>query len=344
MIQISQRQKLLLGVFLLFASLLSTVVAATVTINTDNRVEFGQGLYRVGACDSFVKIEANYDQNEKINELIINGLDIRRCPEVYLRIKIFGSGTTPLNLYEESDTAVNRVMLYFNGDPDRFEGVDFFNVIGQIPQYESCLDENGNRDLLRFDCKTDDNIEFDFFNGIYTIKFLTPMATKSGAQLFTVETSSFQFDEIRECDVSPNITKEATPGVKLGAVIIDNLDVQNCIGKYIRIRFFESGTTPPSLGLYRDSYSSLVDGIYLYIDDEPDFLQRLKFLHSDRITVENYGACPVDQLDPYCKQDDYLRLSYFNGTYTVKFLDPEANFNEALNYLVESASDVDELD
>jgi len=328
MIKISKSQKMLLGVFLLFSSVLTSVVAANVTVNTNNRVEFGQGVYRVGACDNFVNIEAERNGNN-IWQLIIDGLDIQKCANVYMRIKLLGSDGSPINLYEESDTAVNRVMLRFNGNPDPYAGVDFYNVIGQPIAESAC------RDPLQVNCRTDNNVEFDYFKGRYRIVFLNPMASASILPNFVVETSSDPFDKLSQCNISPSIT-----GVKgdnyLKQVIIENLDVQNCIGKYVRIQVRNSIPNSNPLPLY-DSILS-VTRIQFYIDGSSDFLDRLKFYHGLGQRVNTYQTCqPFNPLEEYCKQDNYLKVTYFNGTYRITFFDPLAQYNLVSTYRVDSA-------
>lgn len=336
MIKISRNQKMFFGVFLLFASILTSVVAANVTVNTNNRVEFGQGVYRVGACDSFINITAERD-GTNITQLIIDGLDIQKCANVYMRIKLLGSGGSPINLYEESDTAVNRVMLRFNGNPDPFDGVDYYNVIGQpIPD----VDCGGGP--LEPDCRTDGNIKFDYLEGRYRVIFLSPMGSASTLPDFVVETSSFKFDNTSQCNISPTVSGEAGGSpLRLETVIIENLDVQNCIGKYVRIRVRESQVVK---NIYQDSVTA-VNRIMLYIDTESDFLNRVKVLHSQGQQVQTYSACqtPSDPLDPYCKKDNYLKVSYFNGTYRITFISPLLDFAAGLTYQVDSANELSSL-
>jgi hypothetical protein len=328
MIRISKSQKMLFGAFLVFASVLTSVVAANVTVNTNNRVEFGQGVYRVGACDSFINITAERNSTN-ITQLIIDGLDIQKCASVYMRIKLLGSGGSPINLYEESDTAVNRVMLRFNGNPDPYAGVDFYNVIGQPIAESACSDP------LQVNCRTDNNVEFDYFEGRYRIIFLNPMASASTLPNFVIETSSDPFGNLSECDISPAVTGEAggTP-LRLEQVIIENLDVQNCVGKYVRIQVRDSNSN--LLPLYDSTMS--VTRIQFYIDDDSDFLDRLKFYHGLGQRVDNYQNCqPFNPLQPYCKQDNSLKVTYFNGTYRITFFDPLAQFNLVSTYRVDSA-------
>ena len=138
MIRLNNSQKLFIGALLIFLSVISSVVAATVTINTNNRVEFGQGLYQVKACDTFISVTAE-SNGTNMNRVYIDGLDITKCPDTHFRIKFYGTGSTPLNIYQDSGTAVNRLLLYANGSKDLFAGLDFRNARGLIPSpYIDC--------------------------------------------------------------------------------------------------------------------------------------------------------------------------------------------------------------
>lgn len=333
MIRVSNSQKLLLGVFLVLVSIISSVVAATVTINTDNRFEFGQGLYQVGACDSFVDITAETD-GTNITEVIIDGLDISSCPDTYLRIKFFGSGTAPLNLYQESTTAVNRILLYINGQSGRIRGIDFLNSRGLVPNpYEdSCSD------FLLQDCKSDGYLDLDYLEGRYRLIFAQPMAVPGAFNSFTIETASEPFPTSTDCNIDPLVTGVAqNPGSLLAGAIIDNLTIQNCAEKYIRIRFFED-PDPNPLGIYEDSVTE-VNRILLYVNGQSDFLTGLEFIHSQGLRVQSYQQC-TSGLNPDCRTDGILSLDYLNGRYTLTFETPTATFNDVDRYQVDVADEL----
>ena len=50
------RKALLYFVLLLTISILASTFAGTITINSGKRIEFGQGVYNLKACDSFVNL------------------------------------------------------------------------------------------------------------------------------------------------------------------------------------------------------------------------------------------------------------------------------------------------
>ena len=97
---------LFLGIFLVFLSAISATFAANITINDSNRVEFGQAVYVVEACNGWVQISlGNGDEDNSpgawsyITSFVINGLDTRSCGSTNITFKAYG-GETQLDLYD----------------------------------------------------------------------------------------------------------------------------------------------------------------------------------------------------------------------------------------------------
>ena len=104
---------LFIGFFLLLISALGATFAANVTINGSNKIEFGQGIYVVQACNGWIQISLSYgetvDGNSPITGFVINSLDTRACTSTNVQFKAFGSpevGQLNLfNIYAPEDTA-----------------------------------------------------------------------------------------------------------------------------------------------------------------------------------------------------------------------------------------------
>lgn len=94
---------LFLGIFLVFLSAISATFAANITINDSNRVEFGQAVYVVEACNGWVQISLGYGETVNgysyITSFVINGLDTRSCGSTNITFKAYG-GETQLELYD----------------------------------------------------------------------------------------------------------------------------------------------------------------------------------------------------------------------------------------------------
>lgn len=326
MLRLNSSQKLFLGAFLVFLSVISSVVAATVTINTSNRVEFGQGLYRVAACDSFISVSAE-SNGTNMTQVIIDGFDITNCPDTYIRLKFYGSGAAPLNLYSDSGVAVSRILLYANGNQDLYQGLDFLNARGLVPSpYTTCSDF-----LLTY-CKSDNYLSLDYFNGRYRLIFETPMAPVGLIESFTVETSRERPVEVIACNTVILVNTVAESGM-LKEVSLDGLDIKNCPGKYTRVRFFQGASATP-LPLYREGGID-VNRILVRAttNSNPDLLTGLDIINGLGLVPGSYSDCSTG-LRPYCRTDGYVSVDYYQGRYSFVFDTPLATMATVDSYTV----------
>jgi len=86
-------------------SLVGTTFAINVTINGNNRVEFGQGLYRITSCDQFMNVNlksgnAFADGYSRVESIELSGLDVARCANTSIRLRLYdASNPSPMNLF-----------------------------------------------------------------------------------------------------------------------------------------------------------------------------------------------------------------------------------------------------
>jgi hypothetical protein len=86
-------------------SLLGTTFAINVTINGNNRVEFGQGLYRITSCDQFMNVNlksgsAFADGLSRVESIELSGVDVARCANTSIRLRLYETSTaTPMNIF-----------------------------------------------------------------------------------------------------------------------------------------------------------------------------------------------------------------------------------------------------
>lgn len=91
--------------------LISSTFAINITINGNNRVEFGQGVYQIKACDQYVALEfvstnAYANGYSRVGAIIFKGLDVQKCKGTAMRLRLYKSGSsTPLNLYTNSTSS-----------------------------------------------------------------------------------------------------------------------------------------------------------------------------------------------------------------------------------------------
>ena len=86
-------------------SLIGTTFAINVTINGDNEVEFGQGIYRITSCDQFVQVDlksssAFADGYSRVGSIELSGLDVARCANTSIRLRLYdASNPSPMDLF-----------------------------------------------------------------------------------------------------------------------------------------------------------------------------------------------------------------------------------------------------
>jgi hypothetical protein len=174
------RKKLLIGLALVIATI-GTTLATTLTINTNNRVTFGQGIYQIRACDGWIKI--SFEKTDTASGVMDNGTRVQAvsavnvdsfnslaCKNTNFKIKLFKTGVaSALNLYtQENSTASNQVWL----------SVDNSGVVTLLDTTGTNLGEFGDTAV---------GLGMDSETGRYTIYFFTPLQPASNVNSYTVE-------------------------------------------------------------------------------------------------------------------------------------------------------------
>lgn len=174
------RKKLILGAILVFATL-GTTLASTLTINTNNRVTFGQGIYQIRACDGWIKITFektdtaggvmdNGSMVQAVSAVNIDNFNSLACKNTNFKIKLFKTGVSAaLNLYTQEDTtASDQVWI----------SVDNSGVVTLLDKSGTNLGEYGDTAV---------GLGMDSDTGRYTIYFFTPLQPASNVNSYTVE-------------------------------------------------------------------------------------------------------------------------------------------------------------
>lgn len=174
------RKKFLIGLAIVIMTV-GTTLATTLTININNRVTFGQGIYQIRACDGWIKI--SFEKTDTASGVMDNGTRVQAvsavnidsfnslaCKNTNFKIKLFKTGvSTALNLYTQEDsTPSNQVWL----------SVDNSGLV-------TLLDTSGT-DLGEFG-DTAVGLGMDSDTGRYTIYFFTPLQPASNVNSYTVE-------------------------------------------------------------------------------------------------------------------------------------------------------------
>jgi hypothetical protein len=174
------RKKLLVGLALLVITV-GTTLATTLTINTNNRVTFGQGLYQIRACDGWIKISFEKTDTasgvmdggtrvQAVSAVNIDSFNSLACKNTNFKIKLFKTGVpTALFLYtQENSTDSNQVWL----------SVDNNGIVTLLDTSGTNLGEFGDSAV---------GLGMDSETGRYTIYFFTPLQPASNVNSYTVE-------------------------------------------------------------------------------------------------------------------------------------------------------------
>lgn len=172
----------------------STVLAQSITIGGGNKIEFGQGMYTVAACDSFIGIQLTptsatysgtradgvtpYSGQSRVKNIQFYGLDTIACAGKSLKIKLLPSGSvTPLDLFTDANSlAVNRALV----------SVD---VSTSTPRSTALTIVNGiGLNIGRYDAY--EYLTFTSTTGVYTLIFTYPLALMADVTAVTLESTT----------------------------------------------------------------------------------------------------------------------------------------------------------
>lgn len=154
----SRRFKLSVGALLILIAGLATTVAANISINSKKNTEFGQGIFSVKACDSWIGVSllpsaTQPDSNIYVQQIRFYGLDAIACQGTNLQLQLFKSGQTlPLDLFKDVNGAnTNRVLLHIGTgvtQSTRWSAITLINGagtnIGQMDNYEFISYDSSN--------------------------------------------------------------------------------------------------------------------------------------------------------------------------------------------------------
>ena len=180
---------------LLLVSLVGTTFAVNVTINGNNRVEFGQGVYRITSCDQFVSValkssSAFSDGLSRVASIELSGLDVARCANTSIRLKLYdASNPSPMELFNniaytsrgtsypcctETGTSVVMVVAASATQATAAQSVTLISPSGKSIGY-------GDRH---------ESIRYESTTGVFTVTFSSPLAIMRDVEKTTLESAS----------------------------------------------------------------------------------------------------------------------------------------------------------
>lgn len=197
--ELSKRPRRFLGIIFIVIGLVGTTFAANISIG-NGRIEMGQGLYKITACDQWVAIGLNptaaiYGGKSRVASMDLVGLDPRLCKDVVFRIKMFKDSDpeTPLGIFEGvigTDTAtalaetgtVTSLMIYDTATVSYPTTTYNYYAARALTLINGAGVNVGYRDDYH-------RILYASATGVYGIIFYNPLALMEDVDRITIESS-----------------------------------------------------------------------------------------------------------------------------------------------------------
>jgi hypothetical protein len=176
-------------------SLIGTTFAINVTINGNNQVEFGQGVYRITSCDQFMNVNlkssnAFDDGLSRVGSIELSGVDVARCANTSVRLRLYDSSNpSPMNLFNniaytsrgtsypcctETGTAVIMVIAANATQATAAQSVTLISPSGKNIGY-------GDRH---------ESIRYESTTAVFTVTFASPLAIMRDVAKTTLESAA----------------------------------------------------------------------------------------------------------------------------------------------------------
>lgn len=194
----SRRSKgIRIGFFAAMISMIGLTFAATVRINGNNQFEYGQGLYQITSCDQFVGINLGSssttpyaDGLSRVSNINIQGLDVARCANTSIRIKLYGpTNTTLMNLFTNPAYTSKGVSYPCCTET----GTSVILVIASGATQSTALQSTTLISPSGKNIKQGDrsqSLSYDAGSAVFTVAFNTPLATMADVVKTTLESAS----------------------------------------------------------------------------------------------------------------------------------------------------------
>ena len=184
--------KFIIGFGLLAMSVVGFTFAANISVGSGNRLEFGQGLYEITACDQWIGIKLNptaasYGGQSRVANVNISGLDVLdsgKCQGVDFRIQLRNVSDVVMPLFSDNSGLVDRLLFNVSSDvsKDRRNALSFYDGFGVM--VTSSISGTGG-----YAYDGSQYLSYNGSTGIYTIIFNSPQATMSAVYSLTVQSA-----------------------------------------------------------------------------------------------------------------------------------------------------------
>ena len=182
--------KFILGFGMIALSAVGFTVAASITIGNGNRLEFGQGIYRITSCDQWIGIKLNpsaasYSGQSRVANMNLSGFDALNCRGRNIKFQLLDGSSAILPIFSDASGLVDRVLLNVSSDTNkgRANAVGFYNGYGVLVT-ASLSGSNG------YAYDSGQYLSYNSSTGVYSILFNSPQATMSAVNSLIVQSAS----------------------------------------------------------------------------------------------------------------------------------------------------------
>lgn len=175
------------GAAMILVATLGSVLAANIAIgNSGKAAEFGQGVYQLKACDSWIQMNlvsgptGRYGAPAGLSALTgvsIQSLMPRQCPSTKFTVQALDSAGKVLPLYRTDETSA-----LCSSKP--------FCVIGKNSQSDLILTISASGVVSLFNPDTYHQLTYDTATGIYTFSFTQPGQLAQGISTLIIQSTA----------------------------------------------------------------------------------------------------------------------------------------------------------
>ena len=177
----------LTGAVIILTASLGSVLAANIAIGNSGEVnEFGQGVFTLKACDSWIQMDlvnGATGQNgapsglSALTGITIQGLDASKCKSTRFTIRAIDSANKVLPIYRTDRKS-------------RMCTVSPICVIGKTAESDLVIDVSSRSSVSLSDSDDDHNMSYNSSTGIYTISFDQPGQLARDISNLTIQSAS----------------------------------------------------------------------------------------------------------------------------------------------------------
>jgi hypothetical protein len=177
-------------------AMVGATFAVNIRLNGNNTFEYGQGVYRITSCDQLVSVNLGStstspyaDNLSRVGNISLQGLDVARCANTSIRLKLYDSATVNVNLFTNPAYTSRGVSYPCCTDT----GTAIILVIAAGATQATALQSTtlispSGKNINQGD--RSESLSYDAATGTFTVAFSVPLAIMRDVYKTTLESAS----------------------------------------------------------------------------------------------------------------------------------------------------------